>query len=121
MLTYDRNPQVQHLRQVGDKKLEDGEFAIAASFYEEAIKLTPNDADLILSRALAYRLSTPPNYIAALADAKSAIQLDPNNWNAWYAKGEILVDRKSFEEAEDALRNALGFASNRDKPRIQRI
>jgi|SRR5579871_2805238 len=119
MLTNYRNDQVQYLRQVGDRKFDAGEYAVAASFYEEAIKLTPTNTDLILSRALAYRLSTPPNNIAALADANSAIQLSPDNWNAWYTKGEILVAMNDFGGAEEAFQNALGFANRMDRPRVQ--
>jgi len=87
-------------------------------FYGEAVKHAPTDSELLLCRALAYRLSQPANYTAALSDANSAIQNDPSNWNAWNIKGELMVGLGDLDGAEEAFQNALGSATGMDRLKV---
>ena len=117
-------PVSQHLvnaglfRNAADEKTAAGDFASAITLYEQAIKLNPDDSELLLCRAMAYRLSSPPQYQAALLDANAAIQSNPTSWYAWHTKGELLGCLDDYDGAEEAFREAHAFASGMDKIKV---
>ena len=99
-----------------NEKLDSGNFELAITFYDEAIKLDPGNLEMLLSRATAYRSCSPPKLDAALQDTAKAVQINPQSWNAWHARGEALLANEDLGDAEEALQNALELA-----PRINQL
>ncbi|KAF2030194.1 TPR-like protein [Setomelanomma holmii] len=106
-------------RNAADEKVAAGDFASAIALYEQAIRLTPEDSELLLCWAMAYGLSNPPQYQSALQDANSALQLNPESWYAWHAKGEILGYMSDFDGAEEAFQQVYASVGSMDKIRVQ--
>jgi tetratricopeptide (TPR) repeat protein len=95
-------------------------FTSAITLYEHAISITPNDPELLLSRALAYRHLNPPRYAAALQDVNAAIQADPTSWSAWHTRGELMVCLNDYDDAERAFDEACNLTSSViDRHRVQ--
>lgn len=82
-------------------------FTAAITLYDHAIRITPHDAELLLSRALAYRNLDPPRYVAALQDVIATIQGDPASWSAWHTRGELMVCLNDYDDAERAFDESL--------------
>ncbi len=106
-------------RSAADEKTAVGDFAAAITLYEQAIKLTPDDAELLLCRAMACRLSNPPQFQSALRDANAAIEVNPTSWYAWHTKGELMGCLDDFDGAEEAFREAYASATGMDKIKVQ--
>ncbi|KAJ4373068.1 Small glutamine-rich tetratricopeptide repeat-containing protein 2 [Neocucurbitaria cava] len=106
-------------RNAADEKTAAGDFVSAITLYEQAIKLTPDDPELLLCRAMAHRLSNPPQYQAALRDVNVAIQSNPTSWYAWHTKGELMGCLNDYDGAEEAFREAYASAAGMDKIKVQ--
>jgi tetratricopeptide (TPR) repeat protein len=102
-----------------NEKLDSGNFELAITFYDEAIKLDPGNLEMLLSRATAYRLCSPPKLDAALQDTAKAVQINPQSWNAWHARGEALLANGDLGDAEEALQNALELAPRMNQLQAQ--
>lgn len=74
---------------------------------------------MLLSRATAYRLSTPSKLDAALRDTDKAIHILPGSWNAWHARGEVLLASADLDAAEEAFQNALERAPRMNQLQAQ--
>jgi tetratricopeptide (TPR) repeat protein len=95
-------------------------FTSAITLYEHAIRITPNDPELLLSRALAYRHLNPPHYVAALQDVNAAIQANPTSWSARHTRGELMVCLNDYDDAEAAFGEAYKLTSSViDRHRVQ--
>ncbi|KFY49262.1 hypothetical protein V495_00643 [Pseudogymnoascus sp. VKM F-4514 (FW-929)] len=107
-------------RSRGDVRSQAGNYNGAVVMYDEALAAAPADTALLLSRSFAHAMSTPPNLDLALKDANYAIQVDPQNWQAWQQVGETRLKMGYIFEAEEALGNALCLANGYDKVTVQR-
>lgn len=87
--------------------------------YNKALKNAPSDTTILLSRSLAHMLSSPPQLDLALQDADAAIQINPTHWHGWQQKGATLQRKGDFQGAEEALMNAVGFATGVEKVAAQ--
>ncbi|EER22999.1 hypothetical protein D8B26_004292 [Coccidioides posadasii str. Silveira] len=99
-------------RSQGDDLSQRGDYNGAAVMYEAALRVAPNDISLLLSRTMALSMTNPPRLDLALKDADTVIQLDPRSWQGWLEKGRILSRMGDLQAAEEALTNAVGFASD---------
>lgn len=107
-------------RSQGDELARNNDYNGAVVMYDAALRCAPNDLSLLLSRSMAYSMSEPPRLDLALKDADCVIQLDPNWWQGWLQKGQILLQRGDLQSAEEALTNATGFAQDFDRNTAQR-
>jgi len=102
-------------RSQGDDLVLQNDYNGAIVMYNAALRCAPNDVGILLSRAVAHSMSTPPKLDLALKDADTVIQLKPDWWHGWLQKGEILSQMDDLRRAEEALTNAVGFAQGVDK------
>ena len=107
-------------RSRGDDHVQNGDYNAAVVMFTEALRYAPADTTLLISRSLAYMMSTPERLNLALQDADAAIRHDPTNGQAWSQKGEALLREGDIQGAEEALVNAVGFAKGLDKLTAQR-
>jgi tetratricopeptide (TPR) repeat protein len=90
---------------LGNFRLERGEFDLAVKHYENALRLEPRMSDLLINLSVAY---------GGLNDAgraeqclRRALETDPDNAAANFNLGLLLVEQGKSEEAEKSLRAAL--------------
>jgi len=81
-------------------------YEAAASEYEKALDLKPNDFAVHLG--LATLFWETKNYDKALAELQEVLAGRPNDPEASYLLGDILVTRHQYSEAEPYLAVALG-------------
>jgi len=89
------------LHRIADRRAQAGDFTKACEFFEQALALAPNDANLLLDYAEAQRAAN--NLVKAQAAAESTLQTDPNNARASFVLGQILLRRKEYERAQQLL------------------
>ena|SRR5579862_4798997 len=104
----------------GEELARNGDFNGAITMYNEALRSAPTDTVILLSRSLAYLMSTPPKLDLALQDANTAIEHSPTSWQAWQQKGETCRKMGDLQGAEDAFVNSEGCATGADKLAAQR-
>lgn len=90
---------------LGNFRMERGEFAEAAACFETAMKLEPRMVGPLVNAAMAY------SNLGRNADAEKclrrALQLEPDNAAANFNLGLLLGEQGHLPEAEQALRKAL--------------
>ncbi len=86
------------------QKLGDGndfyhqsKYQEAINFYNEAIKLNPNDADAYNGRGATY--VNLKNYKQAIVDYNKAIKLNPKYARLYYNRGIVYSDLKQYDKA----------------------
>ncbi|KAF4622668.1 hypothetical protein G7Y89_g14358 [Cudoniella acicularis] len=104
----------------GDRLVEQGSYNTAIVMYDEALQLIPDDTTILLSRSLAYLLSEPPAIDLAQKDVERCLDVEPENWQAWQLKGDLLIRNNNFHEAEPAFLKAITYSKGMDKVRAQR-
>src|SRR5262249_23523580 len=72
--------------------------------------LFPLYASTVYVSADLMRQARDANFPKVEAAARKAIALDANNPEAWSALGQVLAQRQTFIQAEDAYKRALQFA-----------
>ena len=107
-------PTPSLLRSLGDTRMKEADYSAAVVLYNEALKQSPTDVNLLLSRSLAYMMSTPSRLDLASQDADAAIKHDPTNWRGWMRKGDIHLKGGDLGRAEEALVNAAQFSQGMD-------
>ena len=97
------------LRQIGRLKLMDGETPEAIEIYRRSINFGDSD-DTHVDLAAAY-LSA--NRIGdALSEIANTILNSPDNARAWHLDGKILLARKDYSQASNALQQSLSLQAN---------
>lgn len=84
--------------------LKTARLAEADSAFERALALGGQDAGVLAHRALLRHFQKRPD--AALADARRAVAMAPDNGPAWRALGLITRDLKRYRESEEAFGQA---------------
>lgn len=107
-------------RSQGDELARKSDYTSALVMYNAALRSAPNDLSLLLSRSMAHSMSEPPNLDFALMDADHVIQLNPNWWQGWLQRGQMLLRKGDLQSAEEALTNAIAFAQGLDIITAQR-
>jgi tetratricopeptide (TPR) repeat protein len=107
-------------RSQGDELARKSDYTSALVMYNAALRSTPNDLSLLLSRSMAHSMSEPPNLDSALEDADHVIQLNPNWWQGWLQRGQVLLRKGDLRSAKEALTNATAFAQGFDISTAQR-
>jgi tetratricopeptide (TPR) repeat protein len=89
---------------------ENGDYNQTVKVLEEASKLTPQDKDLWINGGILLSAHLG-RYYDALKYYERALQIDPSDGYAWYAKGEALRSLGRTSEADAAFAKAkeLGY------------
>ena len=104
MLFLDTMESETEIIEIGTGFLESFKYKKAIEFFTRAIEINPSNSQTFELRGIAwYRILEIEN---ALADISKAIELDKQNHNAWYNKGEILKYKKHYTEAELCYKEA---------------
>jgi hypothetical protein len=95
--------------QLGNRRLDNGDFAAASLAYTEALAITPDSqtAPLLFSSGIASEHTGHPE--EAIAFYNSAVRLDPNLTKAWRRLGLLLYARGSVSEADETFRHAIAL------------
>ena len=94
----------------GNECFDRGDYSIALDFYEQAIKIDPNNADTWNNKGLAlYNLR---KYNEAIESCDRAVKIDPNNAYAWYNKGNALYALRKYNEAMRSYERAIKIDPN---------
>ena len=96
---------VELLKSNGNKAFKNGDFRRAKHLYDSALKISPDNPQLLSNRCLCLlRLSRKQE---ALADAERAIAANPAWAKAWARKAEALSAMDMFDESAAAMQRAL--------------
>lgn len=93
------------LKDQGNAFFKAGNYLKAAALYTQAIKLDPSNATLFSNRAAAFLQLVKLN--KALADAETAITLNPQWEKGYFRKGCVLEAMERYDDAVAALQEAL--------------
>lgn len=94
------SPQVNELKEKGNKALNDNKYDEAIAAYTEAINLEDKNHVLYSNRSAAY--SKAGRYREALIDAEKTIELNPKWAKGYSRKGVAYCGLKYFEKAMEA-------------------
>jgi len=94
-------PEATKLANEANAAFVDEDFDTALDLYSQAIKIAPQAADLLVSRA-AVNLKLD-DFTSAIADANKAIELDPTNSKAFLRKGVACFNMEEFVTAKAAF------------------
>jgi tetratricopeptide (TPR) repeat protein len=86
------------------------DLASAVKDFSEAIRLQPQNAKYLFSRALFYR--TQKEEDRAFKDLSLALQLDKTNSDIWETRAEIFEGRKDYDSAIADLDQAIKIGSH---------
>lgn len=84
---------------------------LALKCYNKVTELEPINAEALLGCAIVYR-DFFEEYDSALKFCEKAIEIDPNNYEAWGHKGLNLFKLKRLEESLKTLEKAIEIKSN---------
>ncbi|XP_020571353.1 stress-induced-phosphoprotein 1 [Phalaenopsis equestris] len=93
------------LKDQGNEFFKAGNYLKAAALYTQAIKLDPSNPTLFSNRAAAFLQLVKLN--KALADANTAITLNPQWDKGYFRKGCVLEAMERYDDAVAAFREAL--------------
>jgi Tetratricopeptide repeat len=99
----------------GDELSQNSDYNGAVVMYDAALKIRKTDPVLLLSRSLAYMMSTPPRLDLALQDADTALRYDSSNCQGWLQKGKCHLKNGDINQAEEAFVKAVTFARGTDR------
>jgi tetratricopeptide (TPR) repeat protein len=90
---------------LGCDKAESGNYQEAIECFSKALKLEPNDAEILNSRALAYQ--GLKKFELAIVDFNKAIELNPDESNFYDSRGYAFLERKLYSFAIQDFEKAL--------------
>lgn len=93
-----------------------GEYDLALSDYDEAVKLNPKDVSIYLNRGKVH--SNKKNYDLAIADFNKAIELNPNEATAYFNRGESYEKKGSATQAMGDYQKVVEMDANNESAKI---
>lgn len=106
-------------REEAQKLLGNGQTQAGIAELDAAIKLKPDDAELLQMRGAA-KLGME-DFTAALTDFDASLKLNPVNWQANNGRAAALIGQKKYADAIDAYSQSLELQSDNDTARSGRI
>jgi tetratricopeptide (TPR) repeat protein len=95
------------LEKAANLAVEEGDYAEAARYLADAVKLSPQDRSLRLS--LSRALAEQGEYNEAINEIEFVLNRYPEDGFAWYQLGSALKAKGDLVRAESALANAVRF------------
>lgn len=95
-----------------------GDNLKAIEIFNRNLDLHPNDANLYIDRANSYFAAR--SWDLAINDYSMALDLNPGNPDAWFSKGQALINSGRTMEACHDLKRALGLGNKRASELISR-
>jgi Tfp pilus assembly protein PilF len=105
--------RARSLNEQGLKELNAGNFAEAATVFEQAGSADPLDAEILSNEGYALIKADDPE--AAIDPIERSIALQPGRASAWGTLGEALARSGFLEQATAAFNIAFTFSQNREK------
>ncbi|MBG1267856.1 tetratricopeptide repeat protein [Nostoc sp. WHI] len=91
-----------------------GNHTEAVYWYDQCLKLAPNDHEAWMNRGLS--LALLKEFDKAIESFNISIKIVPNNYEVWKFKGECLaIDLNLHEEAIECYKKALNLNPNDDR------
>lgn len=103
----------EQLLKDGNAAVKEGKIDDAIQLYTQAIKLTPNNATLFVSRAIAF--GRKGNFEAANQDLTQAIKLNPQKADYYYYRANGFANVKNCDAAIPDYTQAIKLESNNSK------
>ncbi|MCA1817200.1 MAG: tetratricopeptide repeat protein [Acidobacteria bacterium] len=94
---------VEPLAALGDVNADAGNARAAEKWYDAALTLKPDDADVRASLARLFLISDQPDYDRAVAELQRALRADPRNESALQFLAYALAQKGDSAGARDAL------------------
>ncbi|MGB8936142.1 MAG: tetratricopeptide repeat protein, partial [Candidatus Nitrosopolaris sp.] len=94
----------------GNESYNRGDYSIALDYYDQAIKIDPNDTDAWNNKGSA--LNNLGQYYEAIECCDRTIKIDPNLAAAWINKGNALDDLGQYNEAIECYDRAIKIDPN---------
>ena len=91
---------IEGLAKMGIAAYEQGDFSASIDYFSQALTKAPNQAGLFNNRGLAYEKLEKDDL--ATEDYRTALQIDPNHWDAQYNYAN-LMERQDQSEAAKVL------------------
>ena len=87
-------------------------YAKVISYFTEAIRIDPNDANAYYNRGNAYY--DKREYDRAISDFNQVLKIDPNDAKAYYNRGAAYCQKEDYNKAWDDICKAqkLGYQIN---------
>merc|ERR1719461_1455570 len=111
-LTPQKAQLVADYKVAGNNLFKVGEYEKAIEQYSLAIEIDPKNERLYSNRAAAY--ISLENWQAAIADAETAIELNPDFAKAFTRLGTALKGAGLWKKAEEAYSKVLSFLQDED-------
>ncbi len=93
-----------------------GEYELAVSDYNEAIKLNPKEVSLFINRGRAHQ--NKKNYDLAIADYNTAIELNPKDATAYYNRGDSHEKKGNAQQAMSDYQKTIELDANNESAKI---
>ena len=91
-------------KEAGDRYLRAGQTSPAIAEYQKALRLNPGSTAVSFNLAIAYYKER--NLIETVSTLERIVQLDPNDYEAYYNLGCLRLYQKDFDAACDCFRKA---------------
>ncbi|MDT7541763.1 MAG: hypothetical protein QOE33_1667 [Acidobacteriota bacterium] len=98
-----QNKNVEPVIALGDVNADAGNYKSAEKWYDAALTMKPEDANVRASLARVFLISTPPDYERAVAELRRALKTDPRNEPALQYLAFALAHQNDERGARDAL------------------
>lgn len=93
-----------------------GEFDLAVSDYNEAVKLNPKEVSLFINRGRAHQ--SKKSYDLAIADFNTAIELNPKEATAYFNRGDSHEKKGNAQQAMNDYQKVLELDANNESAKI---
>ena len=99
---------------------QEGNYKEAAHYFDEAISLNPNHAELNSQYALSLINVSVTNYSLALKYAKKAVELNPNNGDNLIVLARLYIfSAKDYSHGRDYYNNAVALKPSLKDPTVE--
>lgn len=103
---------------IGIVKLQKKDYKGALDIFQEGLRLEPSNGHLHFLNALAYHMNSLNGNLKDLELAKSgyitALKFDKSNYIAAYFLGQIYLDQKKYDQAQNQFAYGLLYSPNND-------
>lgn len=114
----DEDPKEYVAYDLGLGFMNANQFTTALHYYERSLTHHPDDVKTLSGILYCQLQLQETNGLAELSE--HILQLDPFNFEAWIAKGNLLAEQEKFSEAIDAYEYAVAIAPDEADPLVMK-